>query len=169
MFVLRMNWLYKTCSSWDASCHCQICCMHVCSWFVHVRWMFLDFLDLSWLWLGFGRSGKHEENVENLPPLPEHLSSDGKEMVCLGKPGNTLAVGKLFQMAMWLISTSFLQLESILGQELHPGNQAFKCRLRRKEIACMPFGLFLLKIAHTDGNWCPASANCTFSQRWGDC
>lgn len=77
-------------------------------------------------------------------------------------------------MAEWLISTSFLQLESILGQELHPGNQAFKCRLRRKEIAHIPFGLFLLKIPHTNGNWCPTCSNwtwsgpCSFSQRGGE-
>ena len=112
-------------------------------------------------------------NAENLQALPKHLFSffGWKRLMGLGKSGNVLAGGKLFKMAMWLISTSFLQLESILGQELHPGNQAFKFRLRRK-IACIPFGMFLLKIAHTAGNWCPASANwalsgpCSFFQQW---
>lgn len=146
-------------------------CMHVCSWFVPVRWMYLDFLDFHGFDLASGGLESVKKCRKSSPSAwtPFFFFSDGKEMVRLGKPGNALAVGKLFQMATWLISTSFLQLESILGQELHPGNQAFKCRLRRKEIACMPFGLFLLKIAHTNGNWCPASANRTFSQRWGCC
>lgn len=96
--------------------------------------------------------------------------SSSAQTLLLDEPGETM---KLFKMAKWLISTSFLQLESILGQELHPGNQAFKCRLRRKEIAHIPFGFLLLKIPHTNGNWCPAcpdwtwSGPCSLSQRGG--